>query len=202
MQAQAGGVTEIAEEDLLRAQTYLLLARLLAESPSDNFLEIVRGLEGDETAFGGALETLAAAARKCTTESISDEYFRLFIGIGKSELMPFGSYYLTGFVNEWPTARLVGDMRMLGIGTADEVTEPEDHIAALCEMMSGLITGTFGEPADLIAQREFFDTHIGGWTPRFFEDLEAAKSAAFYMPVGTIGRLFMEIESEAFRMAA
>src|SRR3546814_15777160 len=74
--------------------------------------------------------------------------------------------------------------------------------AALCEMMAGLITGSFGAPADLAGQRHFFDTHIGCWAPRFFEDLQAAQSAVLYMPVGTIGRLFLAVEAEAFDMAA
>ena len=80
--------------------------------------------------------------------------------------------------------------------------EPEDHIAALCEMMCGLITGAFGAPADLARQQAFFDTHIAPWAERLFEDLEAASSANFYKPVGTIGRLFMRIELQSFEMAA
>ena len=99
-------------------------------------------------------------------------------------------------------ARLRGDMEKLSIGRAEDVKEPEDHIAALCEMMSGLIMGAFGPPAELGVQREFFDSHIANWAPRFFEDLQAAKGAAFYMPVGTIGSLFLAVESQAFEMAA
>ncbi len=202
LQAVADDESGIAEEEALRAQTYLLLSRLMREAPSSDFMDMLRGLEGDETPFGQALETLAAAARKSTGETAADEYFRLFIGVGRSELLPYGSYYITGFLNEWPTAQLVGDMGKLGISLADDVNEPEDHIAALCEMMAGLIAGDFGRPASLAAQREFFDGHIGPWAHKFFEDVEAAQSAAFYMPVGTIGKLFMEIEAEAFRMAA
>jgi len=202
LRAEATEALDIAEEDALRAHTYNLLARLLARAPTRELLAVVRELKGDETPFGSALTTLGQAARKAGMDSIEDEYFQLFIGVGRSELLPYGSYYLTGFMNDWPAARLVDDMRKLGVVRAAEVKEPEDHIGALCEMMSGLITGAFGAPLDLMAQREFFETHIGNWAPTFFADLEAAKSAAFYMPVGTIGRLFMEIETEGFRMAA
>src|SRR3546814_9000572 len=69
-------------------------------------------------------------------------------------------------------------------------------------MVAGLIGGSFGAPADLTEQRRFFDTHIGCWAPRFFEDLQGAQSAVLYMPVGTIGRLFMTVETQAFDMAA
>jgi TorA maturation chaperone TorD len=206
LQAEATDHTGIAEEDALRAHTYGLLARLLAEPPTPEMMDVVRGLEGDETPFGQALGTLSAAARKISVEAAGDEYFELFVGAGQSELLPYGSYYITGFLNEWPAANLVGDMRKLGIARADHVSEPEDHIAALCEMMAGLITGDLGAQAgiaaELDAQREFFDAHIGNWAPKFFEDLEASKTAAFYMPVGTIGKLFMEIEAEGFRMTA
>jgi TorA maturation chaperone TorD len=193
---------EIAEEDQLRAHWYALLGRLLAAAPDEQTLAVVRGLSGDQTDLGQAVKALAAAARAARPHALEEEYFNLFIGVGQGELLPFASYYLTGFLNEKPLARLRGDMAELGIARVDEVREPEDHIASLCEMMSGLITGAFGAPLDLARQRTFFDTHVGSWAPRFFEDLEAAGSAAFYMPVGTIGRLFMAIESEGFAMAA
>jgi TorA maturation chaperone TorD len=152
--------------------------------------------------LGQGIAALSAAAKAARPDALEQEYFDLFVGVGKGELLPYTSYYLTGFLNEKPLARLRGDMAELGIGRADDVKEPEDHISALCEMMAGLITGAFGAPADLATQRKFFDSHIGCWAPRFFEDLEAAKSAAFYMPVGTIGRMFVAIESQAFDMAA
>ena len=192
----------ISEEDQLRAGWYALLAQLLGREPGDAALAMMRGLSGDESELGQGIKALAAAARGTTAEAAKQEYFDLFIGLGQGELLPYASYYLTGVLNEKPLARLRGDMARLHIARAEEVSEPEDHIAALCEMMAGLITGDFGEPVSLDEQRRFFDTHIGCWAPRFFEDLQAAQSAVLYMPVGTIGRLFMQIESQAFEMAA
>lgn len=192
----------IAEEDRLRVQWYLLLARLLGGVPDAPLLRQLSGFDGDEGEFGQAVGTLAAAAVKSDAAALKQEYFDLFIGVGQGELTPFLSYYLTGFLNEKPLARLRDDMARLGIARATDVTEPEDHISSLCEMMAGLINGDFGAPADLAAQRAFFDQYIGCWTPRFFEDLEAAEAADFYVPVGTIGKLFMRIELQAFEMAA
>jgi TorA maturation chaperone TorD len=68
--------------------------------------------------------------------------------------------------------------------------------------MAGLITGAFAAPGDIETQREFFEKHLAPWAPRFFEDLQAARAAAFYMPVGRIGQVFMDIEKQAFEMAA
>lgn len=202
MGSMAAQAQPISEEDQLRAGWYALLAQLLSREPSAEVLQMLHDLKGDDTELGQGIAALAAAARATTVEAARREYFDLFIGVGQGELVPYGSYYLTGFLHEKPLARLRDDMARLRIARADDVKEPEDHIAALCEMMAGLITGSFGAPADLAEQRRFFDTHIGCWAPRFFEDLQAAQSAVLYMPVGTIGRLFMAIEVQAFDMAA
>ena len=193
---------EIAEEDRLRAQWYALLARLLSAPPDATTLELARGLAGDGTDLGKGVKALAAAAKGTAVEAVDEEFFDLFVGVGQGELLPYGSYYLTGFLNEKPLAALRIDMDELGIGRVEDVKEPEDHVASLCEMMAGLITGAFSAPVDLSRQRWFFDKHIGCWAPRFFEDLQAARSAAFYMPVGMIGSVFMAVESQAFKMAA
>ncbi len=193
---------EIIEEDRLRAQWYALLAQFLSAPPDAATLELARALTGDATELGQGVTALAAAAKGATVGGLEEEYFNLFTGIGQGELLPFGSYYLTGFLNEKPLAVLRQDMDELGIGRVEEVKEPEDHIASLCEMMAGMITGVFGDPVGLDRQRTFFDKHIGCWAPRFFEDLQAAKTAAFYMPIGLIGSVFMTVESQAFEMAA
>jgi len=195
-------VPEVAEEDRLRLGWYSLLARLLGGAPDSDFLASLRALEGDATELGQAVRTLAQVARRSELKEIEREHFDLFIGVGEAELLPYASYYLTGFLHDRPLARLRQDMAELGIARREGVSEPEDHIASLCEMMAGLIGGAFGEPADLATQRRFFDSHIACWAPRFFEDLQASPTARFFMPVGTIGSLFLNIEAQGFEMAA
>jgi TorA maturation chaperone TorD len=200
MLAAEASIDEILPEEWLRAQQYRLLARFLAAPADAELLGLARGFAGDDTGFGRALAELAGRAGRVTPEAASREYHDLFIGIGRGELVPYASYYLTGFLNEKPLANLRGDMARLGIARAETVREPEDHIAALCEMMAGLITGAFGAPLDLPAQRAFFDRHLAPWAAVLFEDLEKARSAWLYAPVGTLGRLFMGIEKTAFTM--
>jgi TorA maturation chaperone TorD len=195
----ASGI-DVPDEDVLRAHFYAILAHLLTAPPSAETLESVRTLEGDETEMGRALGALAAVAAKTSVEAAEEEYNTLFIGMARGELAPYASYYLAGFLMEKPLAKLRGDMAQLGIAASEEFKEPEDHIGIVCEMMHGLITGAFGAPADVATQKEFFDAHIRPWATRFFEDLEASKSAVLYMPVGTVGRVFMAIETEAFAM--
>lgn len=189
-----------AAEDELRAQLYRMLAYFLHKPADAEGLKIAADMNGDDTELGRAIDALAHIAAKSSPEAITQEYHDLFIGIGRGELLPFGSYYLTGFLNEKPLAKLRNDMARLGIERRDNVKEPEDHIAALCEMMSGLITGDFDTVADLEQQKEFFDTHVGSWASHFFSDLEAAKSSILYGALGSVGRHFMAIEEVAFSM--
>jgi len=187
-------------EDSLRADMYEFLASLLRGEPGDDLIGHVAALQGDSSAIGSASSVLATLATKIANDEIRDEYMRLFIGVGRGEILPYASYYLTGFLNDKPLAKLRNEMQAMGIERAEGVKDPEDHIASLFDIMAGLIRGSFGAPNDLATQAAFFKTHIDPWAPLLMQDIEAAKSAVFYAPVGTIGRAFLEIESEAFDM--
>lgn len=192
---------EIVEEDALRAQAYALLAQLLARPPQAEDLAKLTALGGDASPFGRAIAELAQAAGRITPDAVRHEYEDLFIGVGRGELVPYGSYYLTGFLNEKPLARLRVALAALGLERLDAVHEPEDHVAALMEVMAGLIDGRFGD-GSLSGQKRFFDAHVASWAHHFFRDLEgAAKASAFYAAVGRVGRIFLEIEETAFTMA-
>lgn len=193
---------KIAEEDQLRADLYDYLGVLLSAPPNNALLKKTAALSGDETELGSAIAALSRVAASRSEKAAESEFNALFIGLGRGELLPYASYYLTGFLNEKPLAVLRNDMASLHISRAENVFEPEDNIASLCEMMAGMITGRFGKPATLERQKEFFNRHIGPWAGHFFADLEGAKGSVLYAPVGAIGRVFVEIEKQAFRMAA
>lgn len=190
----------ILPEDMLRADMYGFLANLLRCEPSNELLKTVASIQGDPSAIGSATSVLATLASKLSGDEIRDEYMRLFIGVGRGEILPYASYYLTGFLNDKPLANLRNDMAELGIERAEGVKDPEDHIASLFDIMGGMIRGTFGVPTDLATQAKFFTKHIEPWAPVLMQDIEAAKQAVFYAPVGTIGQAFMDIESTAFDM--
>ena len=193
---------EIADEDRMRADLYDFLGLLLAQPPSQTVLSQTATLSGDDTALGQSISGLARVANVTKPAAVEQEFNALFIGLGRGELLPYASYYLTGFLNEKPLAQLRSDMAARGITRAANVYEPEDNIASLMEMMGGMIAGRFGQPAGLATQQEFWNRHIGPWAAHFFADLEAAKNSVFYASVGAIGRNYMEIEKEGFRMAA
>jgi TorA maturation chaperone TorD len=196
----AGTTGDMDEVDAARAQEYALLSALLARAPDAGLLQRLAALRGDATPLGVAHVALAEAASRTNVERVEREYFDLFIGLGRGELLPYGSYYLTGFLHERPLARLRADLSKLGIERADGEAEPEDHAAILCEIMAGLTSRRFPAPAG--TDRELFEAHLAPWIERFFADLERADAADFYRRVGTLGRVFIEIESEAFALPA
>jgi TorA maturation chaperone TorD len=188
------------EVETARAREYALLAALLTRAPDAVLLRRIAGLGGDGTPLGRAHVALAQAARAANHDRIAREFFELFVGVGRGELLAYASYYLTGFLHERPLARLRADLAALGIERAEDQQEPEDHAAILCEIMAGLIGGKF--PATQKQQQRFFEKHLAPWIGRFFGDLEAVRDADFYRHVGAIGRLFIEIETEAFALTA
>jgi TorA maturation chaperone TorD len=186
------------EIDNARAQEYALLATLLLRAPDAQLLGNLASLRGDPSPLGLAHIALADAAAQSTVEQVEREYFDLFIGMGRGELLPYGSYYLTGFLQERPLARLREDLTGLAIARAEGMVEPEDHAGVLCEIMSGLASGRL--PAPPASDRLIFEKHMTPWIGRFFADLESAQAAKFYRPVGTVGRIFIDIEAEAFSL--
>jgi TorA maturation chaperone TorD/DNA-binding transcriptional regulator YdaS (Cro superfamily) len=185
--------------DAGRAQEYVLLATLLSSAPSAALLEQIAQLRDDTTTLGRAHAALADAASIAVAPEVEREYFDLFVGLGRGELLPYASYYLTGFLNERPLSRLRDDLVALGIERVESNFEPEDHAATLCEIMAGLTGARF--PVSPEAQRAFFEKHVSRWMGRLFADMEKAENAKFYRSVGMLGRVFLEMESEAFTFA-
>jgi TorA maturation chaperone TorD len=186
--------------DRARAQEYALLARLLIRAPDTSLLKQIGQLRGDGTPLGAAHFELAEAAKYADVTKVGREFFDLFIGVGRGELLPYASYYLTGFLHERPLARLREDLTRIGVARAEGVPEPEDHGGILCEVMAGLANRQLPGPEG--SSRSIFEKHMAPWLDRFFTDLEHAEAASFYRRVGTVGRVFTEIETEAFRLAS
>lgn len=187
-------------EDQLRADMYSFLANLLRAEPSAELVNQLTKLESDESPIGKSIKTLSKLASSLDLPTIRDEYVRIFIGVGRGEILPFASYYLTGFLKDKPLAKLRNDMKEIGIQLAENVKEPEDHIASLFDMMSGLILGKFSKKFSIGEQKEFFNKHLAPWVDLLMRDIESSRIAVFYSPIGTIGREFMEIERSSFSM--
>lgn len=191
----------VSQEDELRANAYGLLGNLLVRVPNRELLDQLKAVEVPEddqnNNMAAAWKTLAMAAERTTTEAVDDEYHALFIGIGRGELVPYGSWYLTGFLMERPLAQLRQDLKILGFERQEDVKEPEDHAGALMEIMYMMVLDAgIGDHQ----QKRFFDRHLEPWIGKFFEDLQNAKSAHFYSAVGVLGAQFIEVEKQYLAM--
>lgn len=190
-------------EDLLRANSYGLLGSLLAATPAPSLIELLGQIEDvpekGATPIARAWHGLRLAATRTTADAVDDEYHALFVGIARGEVMPYGSYYTTGFLMDKPLALLRRDLAALGFERQAEVKEPEDHAAALCETMSMIIT--HGDEITPAVQQNFFSNHVGSWMGQLFADLQQAKSARFYRAVGYLGEQFIELERSYFSMS-
>jgi len=190
----------IDQEQQYRANAYSLLAALLRSSPDSQILDrlssLTQQVQGEGDSLRVSMSMLGLSSRTLTASAIQDEYHDLFIGLGKGEVVPYGSWYLTGFLMEKPLSELRDDLKQLGFERNESVTEPEDHAAALCEVVSLMIT----DDTDLNVQRKFFQTHMVNWMGRFFNDLSEAKSAIFYKALGRFGAEFISFENKYFSM--
>lgn len=195
-----GDVVGLDQEQLYRASTYALIAALLRDAPDRNMLEYIVQLiqphEENSDDLLMAMSTLGLSARMLTPEAIDDEYHALFIGLGKGQVVPYASWYVTGFLMEKPLSDLRDDLERLGFARDPSTLEPEDHIAALYEVMSMLIS----EGAALSVQKHFFQAHMASWIDRFYADLMSAKAAVFYKSLGRFGSAFSCLEKDYFSM--
>ena len=190
----------LAEEEQLRAHFYGLLAKFLSEPPASELLAAAGKLKGDDTPLGSAITKFARVCQFCDPAAAGQEYQDLFIGLGRGELLPYGSFYLTGFLHEKPLARLREDMAELGFEKKGGVSEPEDHAASVLEMMAGLIDGRFGRAADARRQKKFFNAHVVSWMPVFFQDLQSASSSTMYATLADVALQFLAIETDALQL--
>jgi TorA maturation chaperone TorD len=191
---------QLDEVDLARARGYLLLANLLARPPAQSLLDQVSRITGDASPLGLAWIALADAARTTTESAAGEEFFKLFVGVGRGDVLPFASFYLAGFLHERPLAAVRADLEKFGIERRAGIHEPEDGIATLFDVMAGMIDGTYNAPSS--AQDAFFEAHIKPWAPRLFADILVAPSAKFYRAVADVGRQWIEIETRALSISA
>jgi TorA maturation chaperone TorD len=195
-----GEKSTIDGEQRYRASACALLAALLRAPPGAELLAQVEQLspQGDaaEDELSQAMAALAEAARDRDIETIEDEYNALFIGVGRGELVPYGSWYLTGFLMEKPLSDLRDDLAALGFERSEETREPEDHVAAIFEVFSVMIE----ESSSHSEQHRFFVKHMKPWLGRFFADLAGAKTADFYKPVARFGAAILDLESAYLSM--
>lgn len=203
----------LAPEEQARADFYALLARLYADAPDAALLAAIAsapalGLstlidtaESRGARLPAAWDTLRAASSVTGADAAVQEYVQLFVGVGKSEINPHASHWLTGFMMEKPLAEVRATLASLGLGRRADVTMVEDHVAALFETMRVLVTGhgTIA-PFPAAEQRRFLERHIWPWIDRFCAALQSSTIANYYARVAQFTETFMALEQESFAM--
>lgn len=196
----------LSPEEAGRCAVYQFLARVLSKPIDGAEASRMAPFADEATDLGRAFAAFHARVEAAAPDALSHEFHNLFIGVGRGELVPYASYYLTGFLNEKPLAELRRDMDALGFERAEGVREPEDNIATLCDLMGHLIQGAGATPGSgdvsLYDQERFFSAHLKPWAEKFFTDLSHAKTADIYRTVAAIGQQFMAIEANGFAMMA
>ncbi|MCK4121701.1 molecular chaperone [Ralstonia pseudosolanacearum] len=217
LQFQLAATPADSAEDLARADLYGLLATLLYRAPDAGLLQRIAAAPLDpadaaaadpadaEAAAGSALtqawRRLVARAGQTTAAQADDEYTELFIGVGKPEVFLYGSYYQAGFLNEKPLVVLRADLRRYGLERAEGITETEDHLATLCEVMRYLIAGEDVAVAHVAEQRTFFQRHLAPWAESACDAVLQHPRAAFYAGVAGLAKAFFEVERLALELA-
>lgn len=202
--AASSEVVAASPEDAARARWYALFAALFRAPPAQAWLDEIGASvpraadDAGESVLARAWSGFARACAQAEAGDVRQEYDDVFIGVGKTEVLPYASYYLSGFLNERPLVELRGHLAVLGLARRADIGETEDHIAALCEVMAWLIAGEGSAHGGLVAQRVFFERFLAPWYEAFAGALEASGSARFYRHAGRLLREFLAVERQAF----
>lgn len=199
-------VSSALDEETARAEVYGLLAALYYAPPGPELLAQLRVAVTEAPAAGGFLEEpwrqLVGTVRALSDEQVAGEYDALFGGVGKPEVYLFGSYYLSGFLNEKPLAALRSDLTALGLARDEAMPETEDHFACVCEVMRYLIAGDDVEIANLTQQQKFFSTHLQPWATQMCDAITAHPKARFYAALAGFTAAFVSVEAQGFDLMA
>lgn len=200
---QAPHLSSALDEETARAELYGLIAELFYAPPTPALLAQLRVAATEAPASGGFLEepwrALVGVAREMDDASIAQEHQALFGGVGKPEVYVYASHYLSGFLNEKPLAQLRNDLAALGL-TRDAATmsETEDHVSYLMEVMRFLVAGDDVSVSNLTQQAQFFAAHVQTWVLDLCDALQANPRARFYAALSGLTRAFVSVETQGF----
>ena len=191
----------IEPEDQARADYYALLASLFYRAPDARLLQAIAIAEPPVGVLSSTWQRLADASNVVPEDALAEEYDAVFIGMGKPPVMVYGSFYMAGFMMEKPLAALRQNLAELGFVRAQNVREPEDHLAAICDVMRAMIQGDLdAKPQSLATQKAFFLTHVKPWVFDCTNAISAYHQSNFYKHVAAFAAAFFEVELEALEM--
>jgi TorA maturation chaperone TorD len=190
----------VAPEEQARGNFYALLARLLYAPPDEGLLKALATadeLDAEDETLAARWRELIAAAAVTEPEAVRWEYDAAFIGAGKAPVTLYATAYSLRYTNETPLAALRADLAALGLARRGAAGEPEDHIAALCDVMRHVISDP-QRPLD--EQQRFFDRWIRPNYEPLCAAIEKSELTSFYRVVARLAKTFFSLEQAAFEM--
>ena len=207
--AKDNASTEVGDvglpEDLARSDLYGLIARFFHLPPDQELLDQIAATanqqdDSDQAPLAKAWMDVVEVAKNNPAKAWHDEFDLNFISVGKPNVVLNGSYYMAGHLNEKPLVNIRKALEEFGLEAAEEITETEDHISALCEVMRYLIAGDDVEISNLTNQRVFFNAHIRPWYDDLCDAIEVIPEMHLYHPLAALTREFLAIEGQGFDM--
>jgi TorA maturation chaperone TorD len=198
---------EMTPEDQARAGWYALLARLLADGPDEKLLQAIAGADemigaDDDAPLAIAWNNMQKAAAVIPAETAQEEHQTLFVGVGASEVSPYGTHYVQYVDGTQFLAALRGELIKLGLAAHQGSSQAEDHMAAVLDVMRFLAVGDDEiPPANVAVQESFFRNFVASWQGKFFTAVESSKTANFYKRVAQFGLAFFAAEAESFELS-
>lgn len=195
---------EVAPEDQARAEFYALLGRLWYAAPDRALLDAIAGAppltaEGAHGALAEAWRRLQAAAAIADPAVVAGEYDAVLVGVGKAEVTPYVSHYLVETGKERVLVALRDELAELGLGRVGATHEPEDHFAALCEVMRHLVGNGAGDAA-MQQQKNFFTRYMERAYNLFTDQVTASGKTDFYKHVARFTKAFCDVEAASLDM--
>ena len=193
-------------EDLARADLYGLLATLFFEPPNQTLLDQImasskpEGGQAGDAPLEGVWMSLVEAAKNSKAADWKAEYDNSFLGVGKPNVFLYGSFYMSGHLHEKPLLEIRRSLQQFGLEGSDSISETEDHIATLFEVMRYLIAGEDVEVSNLTNQRVFFNDHIRSWFDDLCDAIDADQEIHLYKSVSALTREFLAVEGQSFDM--
>jgi TorA maturation chaperone TorD len=194
-------------EELARADLYGLIARLFHQAPDQELLNQISASipdrqesQADAAPLSLFWNSLVELTKNNPAKAWQEEFDLNFISVGRPNIILNGSFYMAGHLNEKPLVDIRRALETFGLEPAEEITETEDHISALCEVMRYLIAGDDVEISNLTNQRVFFNAHIRPWYDELCDAIEAVPEMCLYHSVASLTREFLAIESQSIDM--
>ena len=201
----AGPEADAQQEIGVRAVLYGVLSHLFADRPQAALLHRIAAagtmIEAEDSVLAQEWRALCAAAGAADQSAVAAEFDALFVSTGLPPVSLYASSYMSGRQGGQLIAELREELGRVGYTRTEDSNEYEDHLAALCDVMRGLISEESVSELAIERQQVFFQGYVEPWYGRLFGKIDAAENTRFYRDVARFANAFFTHESQYFELA-